>query len=70
MNPEKFLMMPMQMYYDCPNKENKKIDIIKKDIYQIVTATKRDRALYVQKKLKYQGIELSYDYIREHLAEL
>jgi hypothetical protein len=38
--------------------------------YQIVTASKRDRALFVQNKLKYQGINLSYNYIREHLAEL
>ena len=43
MNPEKFLMMPMQMYYDCPNKENKKIDIIKKDIkHEYIASEKHD----------------------------
>ena len=38
--------------------------------YQIVTASKKDRCLYVQSKLKHKGVHLSYNYIREHLAEL
>lgn len=38
--------------------------------YQIVTASKKDRAIYVQRKLRSQGIYLDYKYVREHLAEL
>ena len=38
--------------------------------YQIVTASKKERVEYVQKKLRVAGLNLSYDYIRKHLAEL
>lgn len=38
--------------------------------YQIVTASKMDRCLYVQKKLKASGRDYSYDYIRKHLNEI
>ena len=38
--------------------------------YQIVTATKKERAEFVQKKLRYAGVNLSYEYVRQHLAEL
>jgi hypothetical protein len=38
--------------------------------YQIVTASKKERAEYVQKKLRYAGLNLSYNYVRKHLAEL
>ena len=38
--------------------------------YQVVTASKKERAEYVQKKLKYAGLNLSYNYVRKHLAEI
>lgn len=38
--------------------------------YQIVTASKRERCLYVQSKIKVSGRHYSYNYIREHLSEL
>jgi hypothetical protein len=38
--------------------------------YQIVTASKKERVEYVQKKLRVAGLNLSYDYIRKHLNEL
>ena len=38
--------------------------------YQIVTASKRERCLYVQSKMKVSGRHYSYNYIREHLSEL
>ena len=38
--------------------------------YQIVTASKKERTEYVQKKLRSAGLNLSYGYVREHLAEL
>lgn len=38
--------------------------------YQIVTASKKERCLYVQKKAKAGGRNYSYDYIREHLNEI
>jgi hypothetical protein len=37
--------------------------------YQIVTASKRERCLYVQSKLKVSGRHYSYEYIRQHLNE-
>jgi hypothetical protein len=38
--------------------------------YQVVTASKKERVEYVQKKLRYAGLNLSYDYVKSHLAEL
>lgn len=38
--------------------------------YQIVTASKKERCLYVQKKAKSGGRNYSYEYIREHLNEI
>ena len=38
-----------------------------KDLYN---RFKKERAEYVQKKLKYAGLNLSYNYVRKHLAEL
>lgn len=43
MDSERFLMMPMQMYYDCPDKNNKKIDVIKRDInHEYIASEKHD----------------------------
>ena len=38
--------------------------------YQIVTASKLERCLYVQKKAKAGGRNFSYDYLRKHLNEI
>lgn len=43
MDSEKYLMMPMQMYYDCPNKDNPRINLVKKDInHQYIASEKHD----------------------------
>ena len=38
--------------------------------YQIVTASKHSRTLFVQKNIAKSGRNYSYEYVREHLAEL
>lgn len=38
--------------------------------YQIVSASKHDRTLFVQKCLARSGRNYNYDYVRKHLAEL
>lgn len=38
--------------------------------YQIVSASKRERTLYVKERLERGGRKYSYDYVRKHLAEL
>lgn len=38
--------------------------------YQIVSASKHDRTLFVQKNLAKAGKNYDYDYVRKHLAEL
>lgn len=38
----KYSMLPMQLYYDCPNKDNKNIEIIRNDEINYIASEKHD----------------------------